>query len=101
MVATASHGLGATGIILHAATASGDERVVRRAYGEALELAASMRVANLAIPALGCGTGGLAVERSAELLREALRVGSAPAHVICVLYDGPTADVFARVLDAR
>ncbi len=103
VVATAAHGLGSVRFILHAATASGDERVVRRAYGEVLELAERMQLVSIAVPALGCGTGGLALEKSAALLRSAVEARTewrSLRKLVVVLYDGEAADVFAAVLSA-
>lgn len=101
VVATSAHGLGSVRLILHAATASGDERAVGRAYREVLEVAERMHLVSVATPALGCGTGGLAPERSAALLRSAIDAmtdWTTLRRLVCVLYDGETADVFAAAL---
>lgn len=103
VVATSAHGLGRVRLILHAATASGGEPAVSRAYRDVLELAARMNLTTVAVPALGSGTGGVAPARSAALLRAALE--SRPSfgsltRLACVLYDGETADAFALALGA-
>ncbi|MCC6875488.1 MAG: macro domain-containing protein [Sandaracinaceae bacterium] len=105
VVATNAHGLRSTRLLLHAATASGDEDAVARAYREALDLAERLRLQSLALPSLGSGTGGLAPVRSAALLRDALEAResfTSLRRVLCVLYDGETADIFAeRLLPPR
>lgn len=104
VVATSAHGLGSVRSILHAATASGGEHAVSRAYIELLELAERMHLSSVAVPALGSGTGGVAPKRSAELLRMALDARSewrSLRRLSCVLHDGGTTDTFAAVLSAE
>ncbi|MCB9636900.1 MAG: macro domain-containing protein [Sandaracinus sp.] len=103
VVATPSHGLPCVRHILHAATASGREDVVARAYADTLALADRMGFTSLATPALGCGTGGLSTRRSAELLRQAIEQRAswqALRTLRCVPFDAETADAFAEVFEA-
>jgi O-acetyl-ADP-ribose deacetylase (regulator of RNase III) len=103
---TASFGLPHASTILHAATANGGAEAVRRALQRILELADTLNIRTLALPALGTGTGGLSRGACVALVDEALRTASEvrPAgalHTVeLVLHDGPTADLFAAALGA-
>jgi O-acetyl-ADP-ribose deacetylase (regulator of RNase III) len=72
VVVTPSHGLPHTTRILHAATASGTPEAVTLALTHSLDLAAELSLTSLAIPALGAGTGGLPIDRCAQLTHHAL-----------------------------
>lgn len=106
VVTTPSFGLPTARAILHAATASGGEAAVARALRGALRVADASGFRSLAIPALGTGTGGLAIERFGEVLRAALDARSQSSEgslekLVVVLATRRDADVVADRLSAR
>ncbi len=105
VVATPSFGLETAPVILHVATASGRADVVARAYDGCLKLAARDRLDVLAIPALGTGTGALAMAECARLFADALRrhdpALGGPRTVVMVVYnDAVGAGLFAETIGA-
>lgn len=89
LVSTPGFGLAGVSNILHVATAQGDAKVVLTALGNVLSACESLRLSSVAIPALGCGTGGLSISRFAELAKEALSAHRAtlPKRVILVCFE--------------
>ncbi len=89
LVSTPGFGLAGVSTILHVATAQGDAKVVLTALGNALDACEALKLSSVAIPALGCGTGGLPVSRFAELAKEALSAHRAtlPKRVILVCFE--------------
>lgn len=100
MAVTGAHALRTTSRILHVPTASGDRGVVRHAMDNILQYCAEERLASVAIPALGTGTGGLAAEVFAREALDALRrvETSAPCRVSLVLWSDLDYDAVAQVL---
>ncbi len=94
--------LATAGQILHVATASGEPDVVARAIEHLLAHCRRSMIPTVALPALGCGTGGLPVERCAAILRDAIaaHTGEAPSRVIVVLWTQADFDAFAGAFDA-
>jgi O-acetyl-ADP-ribose deacetylase (regulator of RNase III) len=88
--------------ILHVATASGGADVVHRALANVLVHAAAQTLDSVATPALGTGTGGLAIERCAAIFRDVLAEHAATAElpriVRVVLWTLPDFDAFAAAL---
>ncbi len=82
VVATRSFGLPKTSRIFHAATASGDPKVVARAIKNCLHQAEDEALQSIATPALGTGTGGLSTKVFGELLFREVRdfVSEVPEH---------------------
>lgn len=70
---TDSFGLPKTRKILHTPTAAGQAEVIAKALKNCLLRAHDEGMRSLAIPALGAGTGGLGIQRFAELIHRALR----------------------------
>lgn len=99
VVATGSW-LANAGVILHAATASGGTEVVRRSLSNVLKACEGAHLDQVAIPALGCGTGGLGVGLFGELAREALMAheGNHPRRVSFVLFDAGSFSRFCQCL---
>ena len=67
-VVTGGHRLQTAHHIIHAASAAGDEETVRRSLRNVFRLSAEYKFANVALPALGTGTGGMRISVFAELL---------------------------------
>ena len=88
--------------ILHVPTASGDPDIIAAAYANVLRVAQEGGYARVALPSLGTGTGRLAPQAGAQLLREALESAACgPAVTIIVaLNETALADVFSEVLGA-
>jgi O-acetyl-ADP-ribose deacetylase (regulator of RNase III) len=90
-VVTGSHGLKTARYIIHAATAAGDADTISRSIRNVLRLSVEQQFGNLAMPALGTGTGGMPIERFAEVLasevqRHAESGASLPRLLRLVLY---------------
>ena len=102
VVATDVFGLPMTKMILHAATASGSAAVVRTALQNILGACSSHNIQSLALPALGCGTGGLPYPACARITREELEKYSTqgqslPTRVIVVVYNSEAVEAFGEV----
>jgi O-acetyl-ADP-ribose deacetylase (regulator of RNase III) len=91
--------------ILHVATVSGTEDDVRRALSNILAYCSEHELASVAVPALGTGSGGLGIDRCAELFREAIAAHTAasPELVRVVAWSESDFDAFVRAFrsDAR
>lgn len=88
LVSTPGFGLPGVSTILHVATAQGDAKVVLTALQNILRACAALKLSSVAIPALGCGTGGLSVQRFAELAKEAIEAhATALQRVILVAFE--------------
>lgn len=110
VVATHSFGLPKVGKILHAATASGDATTIRRAIKNILTACRAWKIRHVALPAIGCGTGGLSSQDCALIIFEALQSHSAvpgmslnmfPETVSIVLYDDISMQIFAEIFSAQ
>lgn len=107
LAVTGSHGLRAAPRIVHVATASGGADVVETALRKILEHAERNQLRSVAIPALGTGTGGLAMARAARIFREVIATyastASRPLRVRIVLWSEADHRAFASELaeDAR
>ena len=101
VIVTRSHGLPCSPRILHAATASGGANVVARAMRDVLNRSEALGLESIAVPALGTGTGGLAVEQCAMVLaNEVLAYGSddhRALRIVFVLHSKPDYDSFVKV----
>jgi O-acetyl-ADP-ribose deacetylase (regulator of RNase III) len=94
--------------VIHAASmppgGSASEESVRRCMRRSLELARERGCRTLAVPAIGAGIAGLALQRCAEILVEEARAhlaGETPLEEIrFVLFGEPAYRVFEHVLDA-
>lgn len=94
--------------VIHAASmppgGSASEDSVRRAMRRSLELAAERGCRTIAVPAIGAGIAGLALQRCAEILIEEARrhlAGETPLDEIrFVLFGEPAYRVFESALDA-
>lgn len=94
--------------VIHAAGmapgGSADEKSVRDSLRASLELAASHKLASIAIPAIGTGVGGLALQRCAEVsLEEARRhldTETSLDEIRFVLFGEPAFRLFEMVNDA-
>ena len=103
LAVTGAHRMATTRRIVHVPTADGDAAIVRRAVDNVLTYCRDHRLASVALPALGTGTGGLDVAVAADLYVAALRAAippSAPCTVIVVLWDEAAFLAFERSLDA-
>lgn len=101
---TGAHDLARRGVrhILHVPTVSGEEEVVKKALENVLARAEAMGLRSVAIPGLGTGTGGLAMETFAALCVDALRASAPPSTertVIFVAYDKGAFDVMERAFE--
>jgi len=94
--------------VIHAAGMSpggaASEASVRACMRRSLELARERGLRTLAVPALGAGVGGLAVQRCAEILIEEARAHlageTALEEIRFVLFGEPVYRVFEATLDA-
>ena len=94
--------------VIHAAGmalgGAASEASVRSSVRKSLELARERGLRTLAIPAIGAGVGGLAVQRCAEILIEEARAHLAGetslAEIRFVLFGEPVYRVFEATLDA-
>jgi O-acetyl-ADP-ribose deacetylase len=106
VVVTDAFGLPMTKMILHAATASGSAAVVRTALQNILGACSSHNIQSLALPALGCGTGGLPYAVCARITREELEKHSTqgqslPTKAIVVVYSGEAIEAFGEIFGAH
>jgi O-acetyl-ADP-ribose deacetylase (regulator of RNase III) len=94
--------------VIHAAAmepgGSASEASVRAAVRRSFELADELGCRTLALPAIGAGVGGFAVQHCAEVLLEEarahLRGPTRLDEIRCVLFGEPTYRVFEMVQDA-
>ena len=92
--------------MLHVATASGRQADVEAAARGLMDSCVQHRLRSIALPALGCGTGGLLPAICASILRRAVAAHAArdlvyPQRVIVVLWSGEDlADFGAVFIDA-
>lgn len=92
-----SHGLGTARYIVHAASAAGDAETVTRSIRNVLRRSAERKFSTVAMPALGTGTGGMAMELFAELLAVELKRHSES----CIEYPKVLRLVLYRLRDAE
>ncbi|RPH52421.1 MAG: hypothetical protein EHM85_02875 [Desulfobacteraceae bacterium] len=71
-VITSSHSLAKCRYIIHAATVEGSPETVSMAVQNCLAICMEKRIACIAFPALGTGTGGLGIEVCAKVMIETL-----------------------------
>jgi O-acetyl-ADP-ribose deacetylase (regulator of RNase III) len=94
--------------VIHAATMAQDlatdAGAIRAATRSSLHLAETMGLGSLALPLLGTGVGGFSRDEAAALIvREVadhVRRGGLPSRIILVGFDAPSAEAFARALEA-
>ena len=94
--------------VIHAAAmepgGAASEASVRAAVRRSFELASELGCTTLALPAIGAGIGGLALQRCAEVLLEEahahLRGPTSLEEIRCVLFGEPAYRVFEMVQDA-
>jgi O-acetyl-ADP-ribose deacetylase (regulator of RNase III) len=76
--------------IIHVAALSAwwrsSEPIIRDGVHNALAVAAEQRFASVALPLLGSGTGGVAVERSLAVTEDAVRSASFSGRVVVVIH---------------
>jgi len=110
VVVTHSFGLPTIGKIFHAATASGDETTIRTAAKNIFTACRTWEIRHVAMPAIGCGTGGLSSKDGAAIIYEALQSHSTmvgmdqnmfPETLSIVLYDDISAQIFAEKFGAQ
>lgn len=94
--------------VIHAAAiepgGAASEASVRAAVRRSFELANELGCRTLALPAIGAGVGGFALQRCAEVLLEEarahLRGATTLTEIRCVLFGEPSFRVFEMVQDA-
>jgi O-acetyl-ADP-ribose deacetylase (regulator of RNase III) len=94
--------------VIHAAGmhpgGAADEASVRAAARRSFQLASELGCRTLAVPAIGAGIGGLAMQRCAEVLLEEarahLRAATSLEEIRFVLFGEPSFRVFEMVQDA-
>jgi O-acetyl-ADP-ribose deacetylase (regulator of RNase III) len=86
MAVTGAYDLTTTERILHVPTVSGRPEDVRRALDNVLRYCTEHRLRSVAIPALGTGSGGLAVTDFARLSVEALLQAEQPNESCSVIF---------------
>lgn len=102
-VVTGSHGLKTARHIIHAASAAGDPETVARSLRNVLRLSSQHKFNSVAMPALGTGTGGMAMGRFAELLaaeviQHVRGDGAGPRLLRLVLYRRSDAEIVVEIL---
>ena len=103
VVMTRGHGLPNCRAILQAATAEGSKATVVKAVRQCLQLVRDSRFGSLAFPALGAGTGGLAIRQCARAMLQELRrfadesaPTSPPETILIVVYALGDYEVFCE-----
>ena len=105
LAVTGAHGLPGASRMLHVATASGGEEIVRRALRNVLAYARDHAVRTVAVPAIGMGTGHLAPEKGARIFAEEIAAhaeagATTPERVRVVLWSAKEYDSFRAVFAA-
>jgi O-acetyl-ADP-ribose deacetylase (regulator of RNase III) len=105
LAVTGAHGLPGASRMLHVATASGGEDIVRRALRNVLVYARDHAVRTVAVPAIGMGTGHLAPEKGARIFAEEIAAhaeagATMPARVRVVLWTAKEYEAFRAVFSA-
>jgi O-acetyl-ADP-ribose deacetylase (regulator of RNase III) len=89
--------------VIHAAVMGQDlrtnEKIIRKATRNVLELAESLGVKSVAFPALGTGVGGFPLKRCAQAMLEEVLNYSGSLEVVFVLYSEESFSIFRSVYD--
>lgn len=76
-----------------------DEKILRKATRNVLELAESLGVKSVAFPALGTGVGGFPLKRCAQVMLEEVLKSPGSLEVVYVLYSEESFSIFKAVYE--